>query len=118
MSNLDDLNKAERQPPVKGVEIEMGGMVWKVSALTLRQMDALDEARKKATEKQDAKALFKANLNAIQGALARNYPGITTEDVLDLVDAENFQKVLAAVMGASGVAEGNAMAANPSTLTE
>ena len=121
MSNIDEIHKAGRNPPVKGVTVEMGGLEWRIAPLTLRQIDAFQEARKQANGKDgktDEKKIFRANIDAIQGALSRNYPGIGTEDVLDLVDAGNFQAVLDAVMGASQITEGNPKAANPSALTD
>lgn len=42
-------------------------------------------------------------VDCLHGALVRNYPAITREDVADLVDLGNMEEVMAAVMQRSGL---------------
>ena len=47
-------------------------------------------------------AQMKIVADVVCAAMKRNYPDITTEAVLDMLDLGNFQPVFSAVMGASG----------------
>lgn len=42
----------------------------------------------------------------VHAAMQRNYPAITEDEVLDMLDVGNFQRVLGAVLGMSGFQQG------------
>lgn len=129
--SIETAHGAPRQPIIKGVEIEAGGYIWTMPPLNMRQVREYQDALKvtapdiaaDATKEQALEAMktaermsFDAGLNAIHAALSRNYPGLTLDDVLDIADASNFQAMLAAMNGVSGlVTSGEAPAR--STLT-
>jgi hypothetical protein len=112
--SLEAKHKAMTHPPIKGKPVDMGGYTWTVAPLTMRHLEAVQDL---LAEAKDQREVYRANLAGIVWSLQRNYPGITLEDVLDLVDAGNYPDVLAAVAGASGVQLGNlpGVEANPST---
>lgn len=102
---INDVHSAARNPLISGKDINMGGLEWRVSALTLRHMEALQNGLEIAGN--DQKKQFKVNLEAILWALQRNYPALTLEHILDLIDSSNYVDVLSAVMGVSGAILGN-----------
>jgi hypothetical protein len=106
---IEDINKSLRSPVIKGAKIEMGGYAWILPPLTLRQLDDLNDQIRES--KGDERKIFEANLHGIAMALQRNYPAVSLEDMLDLVDAGNYKEVLNAMAGISGVALGNASGA-------
>ena len=112
---INDVHAAARSPLISGATVNMGGLDWRVSALTLRHMQALTDGLEEAAE--DKKKQFKTNLDGILWALQRNYPAMTLEHVLDLVDSSNYLDVLKAVMGASGVQLGNVLNSPVEPLT-
>jgi hypothetical protein len=110
---------------IPGVEISMGGREWIVPPLTLGQLRRLGP-KIRAMTTIDARGLTDKQIDAmteiVATALARNYPEVTTEEILDLLDMGNARAVLEAVLGGSGLrraAPGEARAVgNGATYTD
>lgn len=90
---------------IEGVKITMAGMEYVVPPLSFRQLKSL-------TDDVEGLAAAGNNLSAgqmdmavriIHSALSRNYPGMTVEQVEEMVDLGNFQQVVEAVLGAAGL---------------
>ena len=94
---------------IPGILISMGGKDWTVPPLTLSKLRRL---RPKIRQMTDAGIESNIGLTdeqidtiaeIVQSALARNYPDLAIEDVLDLIDMGNVQPVLQAVLAGSGL---------------
>jgi 1-deoxy-D-xylulose 5-phosphate reductoisomerase len=94
---------------IPGVKIQMGGQDWLVPALTLGQLRRLREERKNLNSGDEDKTLS-AVCTIVATALSRNYPDMTEQRVEELIDLENRDRVVAAVLGNSGLKPGEAEA--------
>jgi hypothetical protein len=92
---------------IPGVTIEMGGQEWQVPPLTLGQLRRLWPKITDLTS-QDTLLIMDAVCEIVAAALSRNYPDMTIERVADLIDLENRERVVNAVMGGSGFLAGEA----------
>lgn len=107
--SVEQVNKSPRQPQIHGIEINMGGYKWTMPAMSMRHMkvyaDKEKEIRRRCKDDEDAeqKAYMEASLEAACAALQRNYPSMTLDMLLDLVDASNLSEVMDAMKGASGL---------------
>lgn len=99
---LDVVNNSCKNPLIRGAKIEAGGYSWEMPPLNLRQLREFMEDSKAAPE-GDERALFEVSLKALHAALSRNYPLITLDHCLDMIDAGNYKTVLQIMNGASGV---------------
>lgn len=99
---LDVVHGSVRNPIIKGATIEAGGYKWEMPPMNLRQLREYQDAIKDI-KKDDELAFFTVSVKAITAALSRNYPAITVEHCLDVIDAGNFQTVLKIMNGISGV---------------
>jgi alkylhydroperoxidase/carboxymuconolactone decarboxylase family protein YurZ len=92
---------------IDGVRINLGGRDFVVPPLTLGALRALQPQFKELAnigplpsgEQIDAAA------EVIHRALRRNYPDVTLDEILELVDVRAFPDVLAAICGASGLTQ-------------
>ncbi len=94
---------------IPGVTIQMGGQDWLVPSLTLGQLRRLDAAIKALTS-GDSEKVLSAVCTIVAAALSRNYPDMSEQRVEDLIDLENRDRVVAAVLGNSGLKPGEAAA--------
>ena len=114
--SIEAANQAARNPIIKGARIEAGGYVWEMPPLNMRQLREYQDAATSITP-GDERALFDVSLSAIHSALTRNYPGLTLEHCLDIIDAGNFRQMISVMNGVSGVTpSGEAQAVQ--TLTQ
>lgn len=92
-------------PKIKGIEFDFGGEVLVIPPLSLGSLEVLQD--RLATLSTVASALepaaVKTVVDAAYAALRRNYPEITREQVMDLIDVGNMQDVMAAVMDVAGL---------------
>jgi hypothetical protein len=92
---------------IPGVTIQMGGQDWLVPSLTIGQLRRLKDARK-ALASGDEEKVLAAICTIVAAALSRNYPDMTEQKVEDLIDLQNRDEVVAAVLGNSGLTPGEA----------
>lgn len=92
----------------RGIVLAMGGRDYLVPALTLAQLDDLEpelellEAWAKApTVGRIPKETRHAGAKVIAAALGRNYPEMTVEAALGLLDLNNFGDAIGAIVGAT-----------------
>jgi hypothetical protein len=98
---------------IPGVVIQMGGHDWQVPPLTLGNLKQLWPKIQKMKMTTDTSALmdqFDDVIELIEVALKRNYPDVTRDELLDLLDMGNLQAVITAVMQGSGLKPGEAEA--------
>lgn len=79
------------------VTVDRGEII--VPALNIRQVKALTPDIKKMDAEEDANKKFTLQVKIIREALRRNYPEIEVEEVEDLVDMNNVERVVMAIMG-------------------
>lgn len=96
----------ESTPKFEGEIINLAGTDYTVPALSLRQvremapkLDLLDsnETGLPAVEQVDAL------VDVLHAALQRNYPSITKDELLDLIDLGNMTTLIKAAMRTSGM---------------
>lgn len=90
----------------RGIAVVLGTREYIVPSLSVRQYREHRELLSKPIEaKTDSEVLdvFDRYLPLIGVALRRNYPELSDDDLLDLLDLGNFREVLAAISGASGL---------------
>lgn len=100
---------------IPGVKIQMGGNEWIVPPLTLGQLRRLEPKIREMTQLgQDVRGLTADQIDAVgeivAAALSRNYPDMTAERALDLIDTGNARDVILAVLTGSGLRQGEAEA--------
>jgi hypothetical protein len=94
---------------IRGVKIELGGREFVLPALTLDQLEELEEdiatVSKLVTGEIESfgRERYKAMARVIHAALARNYPDMAIEEVRSLLDLSNVGRAWKAVMGVSGL---------------
>jgi hypothetical protein len=92
---------------IDGQKIRMGGQEWTVPPLTLGQMKRLAPKLALLAQAGAPSAMTAEQIDAIAEtvavALSRNYPEMTSENVLDLLDGGNTVAVYAAVLTGSGL---------------
>jgi hypothetical protein len=101
-----------REELIDGIEISMGGKKWTVPPLTLKQIKK-HEAQLKAISTAsgtEAVAMADVAVELIHAAMSRNYPELTRDETEDLLDLGNLVAAINAVMGASGLLLGEAVA--------
>lgn len=98
---------------IPGTKIQMGGNDFLVPPLTLGQLRRLQPKIKLIGSLSGADVgddQVDAIGEIVSAALSRNYPDMTPERVLDLLDLGNARDVISAVLGASGLKPGEAEA--------
>ena len=106
---------------LEGVKLNLGGREFIVPALNFRALRTLESHIKKIEQLSvpPTGAEISSVVTVVHAALFLNYPGITMEEVENLLDLRNVVPVLKAIMGASGLDEPDAgkeaaaAAANP-----
>lgn len=91
---------------IEGVKISMAGMEYMVPPLSFKQLKVLAQDIEGLGESASSGSLSAGQMDmavrVIHAALLRNYPGMTIEQVEEMVDLGNFQDVVQAVLGAAG----------------
>jgi len=101
---------------IEGEEVSLGGTKYTVPALTLGQIRRMkDKIQALATlnpmTADDGN--FNDFLDVVHAALGRNYPDLTREQLVDLIDLRNVKPLMQAIVNASGfVPAGEAKAGN------
>ena len=88
---------------IEGATINMGGKDWIVPPLNLKGVKTLGpklDAMNAATSRYE---LLPIIAEIALAALQRNYPDLTADQVEDLIDMGNSQRVVEAVLGQSGL---------------
>ena len=88
---------------VKGIPLTLGGTIHVVPPLALGAMEQLAEALANFTGDIRDTSQISTVVSAAHAALKRNYPDITREQVGEMLDLENMQSVMEAVMDVSGM---------------
>jgi hypothetical protein len=94
-----------------GVKIQMGGVEYLVPPLTLGQLRRLEpKIRAMGEMAPDARGISTEQIDAmaeiVSTALSRNYPDMSPEKVLELIDVANAREVILAVLTGSGLKPG------------
>ncbi|MBS0370203.1 MAG: hypothetical protein JSS57_13480 [Proteobacteria bacterium] len=101
---------------IKGIPVELGGGTYIVPPITLGALEQLQEDLSNYTAGL-GKTSLKTVVDATHAALRRNYPGMTRDQVADLLDVGNMQEIMDAVMDVSGLRrkalEGQAVGESP-----
>ncbi len=89
----------------KGIDVEFSdGIIRTVPPLTLRTMQALEARLTSYKGGADPESVALVQ-DAVHASLVRNYPDLTTDDLLDLMDIANMPRIMSAVMGVSLLVE-------------
>lgn len=91
---------------IDGVKLNLGGVEYVIPPLSLGAVRRLMPKIEKLTGNVDITAMSGELLDAIAeiicAAMQRNYPDMTQEKVLDVLDMKNMGQVIGAVLGQSG----------------
>lgn len=86
----------------KGIKITLGDEVLVVPPLNFRSLQELQARLVEFKAGVDPESV-NVVVDAAHHALKRNYPDMTRENVIDLLDLENMLQVMEAVMDVSGM---------------
>ena len=100
---------------LNGVKIEMGGREFILPPLTLGVLKRMGSRLSGLTKIEGVPDPETIDLMAdiIHASMVRNYPEVTKEEVLDLVDLGNLQQTFMAVLGNSGLVPKNNVQVEP-----
>lgn len=90
---------------IEGVTINLGGDDYVVPALNFRQIKKIQPEIRKLENLSGgliSDEEMEVMATVVHEALSRNYPDITQEKVLELLDLRNAPVVVKAIMGISG----------------
>lgn len=88
---------------IDGVSIVLGGEQFTVPPMNLKTVRRLLPAFDQIKSGSLNAAALDAAVGVIHGALSRNYPDLTADEVADMVDLSNLEGVLSAVLEVSGL---------------
>lgn len=88
---------------IKGIPVEIGGVIRIVPPLSLGAIQQLQGPLSKFTGDINDMSSIGVVIDAAFSALKRNYPDLTREEVADDIGLENMNEVLEAVMDVSGL---------------
>jgi hypothetical protein len=96
------------EEPLEGAAVKLGGTVIIVPPVTLGWVKTNKDKIKnlltlKDSSPADQMGLLPEIASMLHAAVRRNYPDVTMEDVEDVVDIRNFNKLLEAAMGQAEV---------------
>lgn len=86
----------------KGIPVELGGETYIVPPLNLGAVERMQERLQNFSGGIDMESISVV-IDATHAALLRNYPEITREEIIDLIDVGNMMEVFQAVMDISGL---------------
>jgi len=87
---------------IEGISINLGGEVYVVPALNLKQIRTM-KMDIGSVNVENPLASITASLSIVLTAIQRNYPDMTMDKLEEIVDMNNFQSILEAIMGQSGL---------------
>lgn len=90
-------------PKFKGVNVELAGVVYVVPPLTLGMLERLQDDIAAMNGGADFNGQVGVIVKVGLAALQRNYPDMTREKLLDIVDVANMNELFEAVMDVSGL---------------
>jgi hypothetical protein len=96
-----------------GVKVQMGGIEYLVPPLTLGQLRRLGPKIRAMSEvSPNVRGLSDEQIDAVaeivSTALSRNYPDMSPEKVLEIIDVANAHEVISAVLTGAGLKPGEA----------
>jgi hypothetical protein len=92
------------KPKFDGVPVYMDGRQWIVPALSVRQFrEHLQTLSTPYAAGEDYAAFLQDRLPIALAAMQRNYPELTEEQLLDMLDLKTFLVVWRAIQNASGL---------------
>jgi hypothetical protein len=89
---------------IDGVIIKLGGEQFTVPPMNLKTVRRLLPAFDQLKSGSLDGAALDAAIGVVHGALSRNYPDLTADEVAEMVDLSNLEGVLSAVLEVSGLA--------------
>lgn len=99
---------------IDGVTIRMGGEDFIVPPLNFKQLKQIRPVLQSLNDPSISQDDKEASIvKCVTMALSRNYPEMTEDRIFELVDIGNSGKVMAAIMGNSGIKEGVPGEASP-----
>lgn len=92
---------------IKGIRLELGGETFECPPLTLGDLELLQDRLEAfgASQAPFDRESVRVTIDATLAALQRNYPELTRERLVRLLDVGNMQRAMLAVMGVSGLTE-------------
>lgn len=99
-----DVTRVEPEKNRGGTWINFGTEQYRVPALAFRSIQDLQDriASMAGAEGVPTAAQMDTVLDVVHAAMRRNYPSLSREEIADMVDLENYQEVLSAVLNMSG----------------
>lgn len=96
-----------KQVKYEGVEVKLGGEMFVFPPLSLGSIKRLQPQIEKSSELNGIER-FDFFVEVIRSALSRNYPDITSDQILEWVDTRNIYEIFNAVMAVSGLVRSSA----------
>ena len=91
---------------IDGTKVSLGGALYLLPALNFRQIKALKPQLEALSQPAESQEAFMDNAAVVvQAALSRNYPDVTLDAVADMLDLNNSQEAVKAIMGQSGLVQ-------------
>ena len=87
---------------IKGIDINLSGVDYVVPPLNLASLQILQDKLATFTGGADVKSVGVV-ADCAHAALKRNYPEITREELLEVIDLGNMLELMNAIMGISGM---------------
>jgi hypothetical protein len=86
----------------KGISLLLGDKNYVVPPLNFRTLQSLQSRLETFSGGVDAASLDLV-VDSLHGAIQRNYPEVTRDDCVDMLDLGNMEEVMQAVMDVSGL---------------
>lgn len=87
---------------IKGITIDLGGADYVVPPLSIGSLERLQD-RIEAFEGGMGKESVSLMVDVAEAALKRNYPDITRDSLVEIMDVSNMEDIFSAVMDVSGL---------------
>lgn len=100
----DEVKRVEPQKNRGGEWVRLGDELYRIPPLAFRSVVELQDDVAGLREMGARPSPEQMNVVAriVHSAMARNYPALTIEEVLDMLDLGNYQEVLSAVLRVAG----------------
>lgn len=110
---MDQQNEVNRIPPVNskgGIWVVLGGSEYQIPPLNFGAIQALQDKMKtiQGMSGVPTPEQMRVVAEVVQMAMKRNYPEITVDEIVDVLDLGNFRQVFDALLGMSGYTKGSA----------
>jgi hypothetical protein len=87
---------------IKGITIDLGGADYVVPPLSIGALERLQDRLNTFQGGMDKEAVA-LMVDVAEAALKRNYPDITRDIIVEIMDVSNMEDIFAAVMDVSGL---------------